>query len=95
MNGRIETRESPAITMDENNCYKNDFWYLRWGISRNLPTERPYANDNPNYINKIMNVQNNHAYADRDIVGYGDDVWRVFQGNCEFLWFYQTLCGVI
>ena len=86
MNGRIETRESPAITMDENNCYKNDFWYLRWGISRNLPTERPYANDNPNYINKIMNVQNNHAYADRDIVGYGDDVWRVFQGNWDIEW---------
>ena len=57
-----------------------------WGISRNLPTERPYANDNPNYINKIMNVQNNHAYADRDIVGYGDDVWRVFQGNWDIEW---------
>lgn len=86
MNGRIETRESPAITMDENDCYKNDFWYMRWGISRNLPTERPYANDNPNYINKIMNVQNNHAYANKDIVGYGNDVWRVFQGNWDIEW---------
>ena len=33
-----------------------------------------------------MNVQNNHAYADRDIVGYGDDVWRVFQGNWDIEW---------
>lgn len=86
MSGRIETRESPALTMDKNNCYKNDFWYMRWGISRNLPTERPYANDNPEYINKIMNVQNNHAYADRDIVGEANDVWRVFQGNWDIEW---------
>ena len=33
-----------------------------------------------------MNVQNNHAYADRYIVGYGDDVWRVFQGNWDIEW---------
>lgn len=88
MNGRIEKRESPAITMSEGDCYKNDFWYLRWGISRNLPTERPYANDNTDYINKApgQNAQNNHAYATRGTAGYGDDVWRVFQGNWDVEW---------
>lgn len=86
MNGRIETRESPTITDAEGDCYKNDYWLMRWGISRNLPIERPYANDNPNYINKITNAQNNHAYASRDIIGAGDDIWRVFQGNWDIEW---------
>lgn len=82
MNGRIESRNSPAVGDD----YGNDFWNLRWGLNRNLPTERPYANDNEAYLNNTRYNINNQAYADRDIVGAGDDLWRVFQGNWDVEW---------
>ncbi len=82
MNARLETRESPTI----GNSYDNDYWYMRWGLNRNLPTERPYANDNPNYLNTTRYLINNQAYGRRDIIGASDDVWRVFQGNWDVEW---------
>lgn len=82
MNGRIETRESPAVGTD----YNNDFWDMRWGLNQNKPTERPYANDNPDYINQIGNNLTNQAYGRRDIIGTRDNVWRVFQGNWDVEW---------
>jgi len=82
MNGRLEERLSPAVGND----YNDDFWNLRWGLNRNHPTERPYANDNPNYLNATTYVANNQAYARRDIIGAASDLWRVFQGNWNIDW---------
>ncbi|MDR2804372.1 MAG: SusC/RagA family TonB-linked outer membrane protein, partial [Dysgonamonadaceae bacterium] len=82
MNGRLENRLSPSV----GDNYNNDFWNLRWGLNRNKPTERPYANDNPDYLNATTNIINNQAYARRDIIGTGDDRWRVFQGNWNIEW---------
>lgn len=79
MNGRIETRLSPAV----GTSYDNDFWNMRWGLNRNRPSERPYANDNPNYIAATDYLLTNHAYGRRDIIGPRDNVWRVFQGNWD------------
>lgn len=45
------------------------------------PTERPYANDNPNYINQTHNVNVNPATYKKDITGYIDEIDRVMKGN--------------
>ncbi|WP_025764235.1 SusC/RagA family TonB-linked outer membrane protein [Dyadobacter tibetensis] len=45
------------------------------------PTERPYANDNPKYINQTHNVNVNPATYKKDITGYIDEINRVVKGN--------------
>jgi TonB-linked SusC/RagA family outer membrane protein len=45
------------------------------------PTERPYANDNPNYIAQNHNVNVNPATYKRDVTGYIDEVWRSGKAN--------------
>ncbi len=41
-----------------------------------IPTESPYANDNPNYINNSNKFAYNPALFDRDIAGYKDNLNR-------------------
>jgi len=45
------------------------------------PTERPYANDNPNYINQTHNVNVNPATYDKDITGPIQEDWRAAKAN--------------
>ncbi len=45
------------------------------------PTESPYANDNPNYINQTHNVNVNPATYKDDVTGYLDDWWRGINVN--------------
>lgn len=82
MNGRLENRLSPTI----GDSYNNDYWRMRWGLNQNKPTERPYANDNPNYINATYNNLTNQAYGRRGIAGERDNLYRVFQGNWDVEW---------
>ena len=82
MNARVESRTSPTV----GSSYDNDFWYMRWGLNRNLPTQRPYANDNEDYLNNIKYNQQNQAYGRCNIVGESDNIWRVFQGNWDIEW---------
>lgn len=46
------------------------------GIMSNRPTQGPYANDNPNYINHTNDFSRNPALFRRDIVGYKDNLTR-------------------
>ena len=43
MNGRIETTVNPGVPEAD------DYWMPVFGTYRNLPTKRPFANDNPDY----------------------------------------------
>ncbi|WP_217603643.1 TonB-dependent receptor [Chitinophaga sp. GbtcB8] len=45
------------------------------------PTESPYANDNPNYINQTHNVNVNPATYKDDVTGYLDEWWRGINVN--------------
>lgn len=45
------------------------------------PTESPYANDNPNYINQTHNVNVNPATYRDDVTGYVDEWWRGINVN--------------
>lgn len=46
------------------------------GMFGNLPTESPYANDNPEYINKTNDYSRNPALFSRDVSGYKDNLMR-------------------
>jgi TonB-linked SusC/RagA family outer membrane protein len=75
INGRIETRDNPGIPGGD------DYWLPRFAILRNRPFERPYANDNPLYLNDIKHNETNWAYNNKRLGGYATNIWRVLQSN--------------
>ncbi|WP_228488512.1 TonB-dependent receptor [Prolixibacter sp. SD074] len=75
INGRIETRDNPGVPGTD------DYWAPRFALFRNRPTERPYANDNPNYINNIGHMDTNWGLLNKANSGYWHEDWRVMQLN--------------
>jgi TonB-linked SusC/RagA family outer membrane protein len=74
LNGRIEGRHEPASTTG-GNTYDNPFL----AILTMWPTERLYANDNPNYINAdVNNPSRNPLIYDKAVIGKQDNVWNNF-----------------
>jgi TonB-linked SusC/RagA family outer membrane protein len=76
ISGRLENREQVGVPgLDD---YFNPFLsiFTMW------PTERPYANDNPNYVNgDVHNINVNPATYTKEVTGYVDEIWRGFKGN--------------
>jgi TonB-linked SusC/RagA family outer membrane protein len=73
--GRLEDRYQIGVPgLDD---YFNPFL----SIFSMWPTERPYANDNPNYIAQNHNVNVNPATYKKDVTGYIDEIWRGAKGN--------------
>jgi TonB-linked SusC/RagA family outer membrane protein len=72
---RTETLDNPGVPGGD------DYWAPRFALFRNRPTERPYANDNPNYINDIGHNEQNWALFSKGTSGYWTQNWRVFQAN--------------
>jgi len=75
INGRIESRENPGVPGFD------DYWLARFAILRNTPLERPYANDNPAYLNDIKHNETNWAYLNYKNAGRYNSDWRVLQTN--------------
>lgn len=75
INGRIETRDNPGVPGTD------DYWLARFAILRNTPLERPYANDNPAYLNDIKHNETNWAYLNKKNAGKYHSDWRVLQTN--------------
>ncbi len=75
INGRIETRENPGVPQAD------DYWLARFAILRNTPLERPYANDNPAYLNDIKHNETNWAYLNKTLGGKYKSESRVLQTN--------------
>jgi len=75
INGRIETRDNPGVPGGD------DYWAPRFALFRNRPTERPYANDNPEYINDIGHMAENWGLLNKENSGYWTENWRVLQSN--------------
>lgn len=71
INGRIETRENPGVPGGD------DYFAPRFALFRNRPTERPYANDNPNYINNISNPASNWGYLNYEKAGFFKEDWTI------------------
>lgn len=80
INGRIETRDNPGVPGGD------DYWEARFALLRNTPMERPYANDNPAYVNDIGHNNENWAFLNKKISGYWTQTWRVLQTNLTADW---------
>lgn len=80
-NGRIENTNNPGLTGSD------DYWLARFGMFKALPTYRPFANDNPQYPALLPNnVDGNLATMNKNISGFYENKWRVFQGNWDIVW---------
>lgn len=75
ISGRKEITDNPGIPGAD------DYWLPRFAILRNRPFERPYANDNPEYLNDIGHNETNWALHNKKIGGYSTDIYRVAQAN--------------
>jgi TonB-linked SusC/RagA family outer membrane protein len=75
ISARLEKRHTVGVPgLDD---YFNPFL----SIFSMWPTESPYANDNPKYINQTHNVNVNPATYTDDITGYVDETWRGMNVN--------------
>jgi TonB-linked SusC/RagA family outer membrane protein len=75
INGRIESRENPGVPGYD------DYFLARFAVLRNTPLERPYANDNPDYLNDIGHTESNYAFLNKKLSGTYRNDWRVLQTN--------------
>ncbi len=88
VNGYIEETENPGIPGGD------DYWLPRYAILRNTPWERPYANDNPEYLNDIKHNETNWAYNNFELGGYSRDTRKYFQTNINGEWNLPFLDGL-
>ncbi len=75
INGYAEKTENPGIPGGD------DYFLPKYAILRNPPWERPYANDNPEYLNDIKHNETNWAYNNFKLGGYLRDVRKFGQIN--------------
>jgi len=75
INGRIESRENPGVPGQD------DYFLARFAVLRNTPLERPYANDNPAYLNDIGHTESNYAFLNEKLSGKYRSDKRVVQTN--------------
>lgn len=80
INGRVEDRQNPGVPGTD------DYWEARFAILRDAPWERPYANDNPAYLNEIGHDNENWGLLNDKMSGQYRDTWRVLQANLNAEW---------
>ena len=89
VNGRIETRKNPGVPGGD------DYFLARLGVLRNTPRERPYANDNPAYLNDLgAHLESNYAFLNEKISGALKSEWRVLQTNFNIEWQIPKVPGL-
>ncbi|MEN5435345.1 TonB-dependent receptor [Sphingobacterium faecium] len=76
LNARYENRTNPGVPGGD------DYWLPIFATYRNLPTARPFANDNPNYPTLTStDPGTNFAWLNYDLSGKYTETWRVAQLN--------------
>lgn len=89
INGRVETRENPGVPGGD------DYFLARLAILRNTPRERPYANDNPAYLNDLgPHLESNYAFLHENLSGKLLSEWRVLQTNFNAEWQIPGITGL-
>ncbi|MDR1593226.1 MAG: TonB-dependent receptor [Prevotellaceae bacterium] len=87
LNGRIEKRRQPGVPGGD------DIWQGLFAVYRNLPTARPFANDNPKYPAQTSgNTDVNFGMLNYDLSGEYVSTWRV--GQLNFNLEYEILDGL-
>lgn len=83
--GKIATNRNPALPGSD------DYYEMKQGIFNLIPTQRPYANDNPNYLNNISPTHDAaHNLAAYTIENAGEYKKRVQTLNTTFNVQYDT-----
>lgn len=76
LNGRAEFHENPGVPGGD------DYFLARLAILRNTPVERPYANDNPLYLNDLgPHLESNYAFLNEKLSGRYRSDKRALQAN--------------
>jgi TonB-linked SusC/RagA family outer membrane protein len=70
ISGRIESRHNAGVPG------LDDYFNPLLSVGSMWPTETPYANNNPLYINQTHNVNVNPATYKEDVTGYMDDITK-------------------
>jgi len=105
LSGRVDSKRNPAVSGTD----PDDYWQPRNALLNLLPTERPYANDNPKYPSHTQVVEANWALIDYERSGYYKYDLRVAQANtfaeynsyyvpgltAKVTWSYQVADNVI
>ncbi|HET9504392.1 MAG TPA: TonB-dependent receptor [Hymenobacter sp.] len=73
--GRLERRHTVGVPGTD------DYFNPLLSVFSMWPTESPYANGNPNYVNNTHNVNVNPATYKESVTGYNDDDWRSAKAN--------------
>ncbi len=89
INGRVETRKNPGVPGGD------DYFLARLAVLRNTPEERPYANDNPKYLNNLgEHLESNYAFLNDQLSGKFRDDRRVLQTNFHIDWDIPWIKGL-
>lgn len=89
INGRVETRKNPGVPGGD------DYFLARLAVLRNTPMERPYANDNPLYLNDLgPHLESNYAFLNNNLSGKFRSDWRVIQTNFHVDWDIPWIKGL-
>lgn len=89
INGRVETRRNPGVPGGD------DYFLARLAVLRNTPMERPYANDNPLYLNDLgPHLESNYAFLNDNLSGKFRSDWRVLQTNFHIDWDIPWIKGL-
>lgn len=81
LNGRLENRINPALPGTD------DYANARQAVFNLPPIYRPYANDNPNYLNSVPGSAGfNLAAFTNDNAGKADNNWTVVQADWDIEW---------
>ncbi len=75
VNGKIEKNRTPGVPGTD------DYLQALRSVTKNRPTETPYANNNPEYLNTTSSLPTNNAMF--PIAGYAKDLKRTIQTNFD------------
>lgn len=75
VNGKIEKNRTPGVPGTD------DYLQALRSVTKNRPTETPYANNNPEYLNTTSSLPTNNAMF--PVAGYARDIKRTIQTNFE------------
>lgn len=81
VNGRLENRTNPGLPGTD------DYANARSAIFKLAPIYRPYANDNPDYLNSVPSAEGyNIAAYTNATAGKKEDRWTVVEANWDVEW---------
>jgi len=80
MSAKIEDNSGPSVFRIDNAA--GDYQLIRNSLFALLPTMRPYANDNPQYLSYLVaHDARNIAAMDKEHAGSYESIWRTVRNN--------------